>query len=59
MTSGSFSWLVASERSNFLQFWLEMYTRPSDEELETLEQAIGSWFIVGKLGGFNSTNLQV
>eukprot|EP00892_Ulva_mutabilis_P006425 jgi/Ulvmu1/4154/UM019_0133.1 len=42
-----------------VHFWLELYARPSDEDLETLEQAIGSWFIVGKLGGYSSTNLQV
>lgn len=36
-----------------------MYTSPSEDDVSTLEQVIGSWFIVGKLGGYNSANLQV
>jgi hypothetical protein len=38
---------------------LQLYTSPSEEDVSTLEQVVSSWFIVGKLGGYNSMNLQV
>lgn len=39
--------------------WLELLVPPSEREKELLTSTIKSWFVVGKLGGFNSGNLQV
>lgn len=40
-------------------FWLELYRPPTPGDLEMLQEVLNSWFLVGRLGGFNSTNLQV
>jgi Protein of unknown function (DUF3531) len=39
--------------------WLELAAPPTERERELLASAIRSWFVVGKLGGYNSSNLQV
>ncbi|KOR34052.1 MULTISPECIES: DUF3531 family protein [Planktothricoides] len=40
-------------------FWLEFSTVPSDQEKQYIEEVLDSWFLLGKLGGFNAENLQV
>lgn len=40
-------------------FWLEFSTVPSDQEKQYIEEVFDSWFLLGKLGGFNAENLQV
>jgi hypothetical protein len=42
-----------------LWIWLEFATPPSPLERQYLEEVIDSWFLLGKLGGFNAENLQV
>jgi hypothetical protein len=41
-------WIWAQVRSNLLE-----------EERETLSEVLKAWFIVGKLGGYDTTNVQV
>lgn len=40
-------------------FWLEFNTVPSEQEKQYIEEVFDSWFLLGKLGGFNAENLQV
>lgn len=42
-----------------LWFWLEFNTVPSEQEKQYIEEVFDSWFLLGKLGGFNAENLQV
>lgn len=42
-----------------LWVWLEFVVPPAQREKELLQSTLKSWFVVGKLGGFNSQNLQV
>jgi len=42
-----------------LWVWMELYTPPSPAEAEMLQEVINSWFMLGRLGGFNAANLQV
>lgn len=42
-----------------LWVWIEMLVPPSERERELLASTVRSWFVVGKLGGYNSGNLQV
>lgn len=42
-----------------LWVWLEFVVPPAQREKELLQNVLKSWFVVGKLGGFNSQNLQV
>jgi hypothetical protein len=42
-----------------LWIWLEFETIPSEMEKQYIEELFDSWFYLGKLGGFNSENLQV
>jgi hypothetical protein len=39
--------------------WVELYTSPSASELEMTQEVINSWFMLGRLGAYNSSNLQV
>ncbi|MDY7004758.1 MAG: DUF3531 family protein [Cyanobacteriota bacterium] len=39
--------------------WLEFSTVPSMAEKDYIEELFDSWFLLGKLGGFNAENLQV
>lgn len=41
------------------QLWMEMFEPPSEGELEMVEEVLKSWFMVGRLGGYNGMNLQV
>jgi hypothetical protein len=42
-----------------LWIWLEFTTNPSIMEQQYVEEVFNSWFLLGKLGGFNAENLQV
>lgn len=42
-----------------LWIWLEFSTVPSQMEKEYVEEVFNSWFLLGKLGGFDAENLQV
>lgn len=42
-----------------LWIWLEFNTSPSQMEQQYVEEVFSSWFLLGKLGGFNAENLQV
>lgn len=39
--------------------WIELYSPPSGAELEMVQEVVNSWFMLGRLGAFNATNLQV
>ncbi|MGF1493178.1 MAG: DUF3531 family protein [Microcoleaceae cyanobacterium] len=39
--------------------WLEFETVPSVMERQYIEEVFDSWFLLGKLGGFNAESLQV
>ncbi len=39
--------------------WLEFEITPSEREKQYVEEVFDSWFLLGKLGGFNAENLQV
>lgn len=40
-------------------FWWEFNTVPSAMEKQYVEEVFSSWFLLGKLGGFNAENMQV
>ena len=42
-----------------LWIWLEFYSEPSEAEQEMLSSVLDAWFILGKLGSFNTVNLQL
>ncbi len=42
-----------------LWIWLEFETSPVNLEQQYVEELLNSWFLLGKLGGFNAENLQV
>lgn len=39
--------------------WLQFQTVPSRSERDYIEEVFDSWFLLGKMGGFNAENLQV
>ncbi|MEB3884560.1 DUF3531 family protein [Lyngbya sp. CCY1209] len=39
--------------------WLRFETVPAPMERQYIEEVFDSWFLLGKLGGFNAENLQV
>ncbi|KAL6970750.1 hypothetical protein U1Q18_030441 [Sarracenia purpurea var. burkii] len=39
--------------------WFELYGSPSDRDVDLLGSVIQSWYVMGRLGAFNSSNLQV
>ncbi|KAL3828450.1 hypothetical protein ACJIZ3_017252 [Penstemon smallii] len=39
--------------------WFELYGSPSDRDVDLLGSVIQSWYVMGRLGAFNSTNLQL
>ncbi|KAL3144930.1 hypothetical protein ABBQ32_003437 [Trebouxia sp. C0010 RCD-2024] len=41
-----------------LWMWFELYRPPSSKEAELLEEVLASWFMLGRLGAFNTQNLQ-
>lgn len=42
-----------------LWIWLQFTTVPSSGEKQYIDEIFDSWFLLGKLGGFNAENLQV
>lgn len=42
-----------------LWFWMELYSPPAEAEIEMLQEVVNSWYMLGRLGAFNSGNLQV
>ncbi|CAL5414062.1 unnamed protein product [Camellia sinensis] len=38
--------------------WFELYGSPSDRDVDLLGSVIQSWYAMGRLGAFNSSNLQ-
>ncbi len=42
-----------------LWIWLEFEMPPANLEQQYVEELFNSWFLLGKLGGFNAENLQV
>lgn len=42
-----------------LWIWFEFQTSPMEMERQYLEEVLNSWFLLGKLGGFNAENIQV
>jgi hypothetical protein len=42
-----------------LWIWLEFQSPPVDMQQQYIEEIFNSWFLLGKLGGFNAENLQV
>jgi Protein of unknown function (DUF3531) len=42
-----------------LWIWIEFEQAPSKRERQFLDETLNSWFLLGKLGGFNAGNLQV
>ncbi|MED6143179.1 hypothetical protein PIB30_004269 [Stylosanthes scabra] len=39
--------------------WFELYGSPSDKDVNLLGSVIQSWYVLGRLGAFNSSNLQM
>ncbi|ERN10209.1 hypothetical protein AMTRI_Chr09g12250 [Amborella trichopoda] len=39
--------------------WIELYGSPSDREVDLIGSVFQSWYVMGRLGAFNSSNLQV
>ncbi|MEN9216121.1 MAG: DUF3531 family protein [Gloeomargarita sp. HHBFW_bins_162] len=42
-----------------LWIWLEFPQPPTEQERQYVEEIFSSWFLLGKLGGFNAENLQI
>ncbi|XP_059632898.1 uncharacterized protein LOC132275428 isoform X1 [Cornus florida] len=39
--------------------WFELYGSPSDQDVDLIGSVIQSWYVMGRLGAFNSSNLQL
>jgi hypothetical protein len=39
--------------------WIELYESPSGGTGELIQEVLNSWYMLGKLGGYNAANLQV
>ncbi|KAK7860921.1 alpha-galactosidase 1 [Quercus suber] len=39
--------------------WFELYGAPSDRDVDLIGGVIQSWYVMGRLGAFNSANLQL
>ncbi|CAL9104738.1 uncharacterized protein LOC135633248 isoform X1 [Musa acuminata AAA Group] len=39
--------------------WFELYGAPSDRDVDLLGSVIQSWYVMGRLGAFDSSNLQL
>lgn len=39
--------------------WVEMYSPPTAAHKEMLQEVVNSWFMLGRLGAYDSSNLQV
>ena len=42
-----------------LWIWIKFAEVPSSSEKQLLDEVFNSWFLMGKLGGFNACNMQV
>jgi hypothetical protein len=42
-----------------LWIWFEFEEVPSNTEQQYFDEILNSWFLIGKLGGYNAENLQV
>ena len=42
-----------------LQLWFEHHKTVTEKDRELLETVLESWFVIGRMGGFNCMNLQV
>ena len=42
-----------------VQIWFELYRPPTKDDKDLLETVLESWFLIGRLGGFNGMNMQV
>jgi hypothetical protein len=42
-----------------LWLWIEFSNIPSEMEKQIVDELFNSWFLLGKLGGFNAVNMQV
>lgn len=41
------------------QVWFELCEKPTEDDLDLLDAVLSSWFMIGRLGGYNTMNLQV
>ncbi|KAL2335781.1 hypothetical protein Fmac_016994 [Flemingia macrophylla] len=39
--------------------WFELFGSPSDQDVDLIGNVIQSWYVMGRLGAFNSSNLQL
>ncbi|CAA6655704.1 unnamed protein product [Spirodela intermedia] len=39
--------------------WFELYGAPADRDVDLIGSVIQSWYVMGRLGAFNSSNLQL
>lgn len=39
--------------------WFELYGAPTDRDVDLIGSVIQSWYVMGRLGAFNSSNLQL
>ncbi|KAF9611206.1 hypothetical protein IFM89_027520 [Coptis chinensis] len=39
--------------------WFELYGSPTDRDVDLIGSVIQSWYVMGRLGAFNSSNLQL
>ena len=46
------------QATNVAQVWLELYRTPSEEDRELVSEVFQSWYMLGRLGGFNGMNMQ-
>jgi len=46
-------------RSNNLWIWVESHNSIAEQEEPLIDEVFKAWFVLGKLGGFNSDNMQV
>lgn len=51
------TWANFNPTDSFI--WFELYSAPSDRDLDILGSVIQSWYVMGRLGAFNSSNLQL
>ncbi|KFK25208.1 hypothetical protein AALP_AA8G081200 [Arabis alpina] len=57
---------VLSFKVNFRDFnpvdsfiWFELYGSPSDRDVDLIGSVIQAWYVMGRLGAFNTSNLQL
>lgn len=45
-------------RGGAVQMWVELHSKPSAKEQDMLDQLISAWYTVGRVGGYEGSNLQ-